>query len=294
VEPRQGSKRVWRDVPRDERARLIAVVHGRRTATDPRDAANAAAYAQWMLDRNPPKPLRVMELLFAPVAIALSAYFASAHPGGIIVVAVFAGLHGLSLYQRSRRSKRLAASQETNAALCTGLGGVADIEFPAPDPNRPSPWTIRPGFRLALGVIGLAMMLLGLVLGLAVYKEAPRDKRSRAVRAIDAACRREHSSIQALRGLRLSGQAYTAHALAIETRLMHEIEAATPAAQRGQLINRMLGRQSDRIAGLDDWALAAHSNDRNGMFAANRNIYDAQMQFVGQAWALGARDCRAT
>jgi hypothetical protein len=30
------------------------------------------------------------------------------------------------------------------------------------------------------------------------------------------------------------------------------------------------------------------------MVAANRDLYDAEQRFVGQAWAFGATDCRGT
>jgi hypothetical protein len=290
VEPRPGSNRVWRDVPRAERSRLIALVYRGRTPTDPRDAANAAAYAQWLLDRTPPRPLRITELLFAPVAVAVSVYLASAHPGGIILVALLAGFHGLSLYQRSRSSKRLVAAQQANAALAAALGAVPDIEFPAVDPERPSPWTIRPGFRLGLAAIVLAGSLLSLV----AYTERPHDRRSQSVRAIDAACRREHQALQELRGDGLGEQAHLAQTLEIEERLMHDIEAAEPAAQRRMAVNRILGRQNDRIVALEDWSDATRVNDRSRMFAASRNLYDAQQRFLGQTWALGATGCRGT
>jgi hypothetical protein len=160
-----GSKRAWRDVPREERGRIIALVYRGGTPADPRDAANAAAYAQWMLDRDPPRPFWIIELLYAPLAVAISVYLylASVHAGGILAIALLASLHGFSLYQRSRRSKRLAAARESNAALATDLGGVEDVEFPARDPNEPSPWKIRRGFALVVGTVFVLLPALIIV-----------------------------------------------------------------------------------------------------------------------------------
>ena len=267
-------------------------MRGRATA-DPRDSANAAAYAEWQLQRQALMS-RGVELGWAVVRLALLV--------GVLVYlrfdarylaweALWAAIAIYATWSGFRRPARTRAALAANQAQAAMIGGVADIELPRPETNRLSPWTIRPRFALIVGAI---VFLVPAALGVAAYTSRPHDHRSHAVRAVDAACQREHDALQALRGSRLSNADSLGHEAAIELRLMRQIEAGVPTVERPPSLDLMLGWQNERIIALEDQAEAARTNDREGLFTASRNVYDATERFLGQASVFGAEACRGS
>jgi hypothetical protein len=265
---------------------------GGRAVSDPREAANAAAYADWLLEqRTPPTWFERLSDVARIAVLGVFAVFAWHDLRFLLAAGVYVAIVLRAMSLRRRRVERLTAARDANLQVAAGLGVVDDIDFPKPDATRPSAWTVRPGFLLVVGAI---LLLVPVALGLFAYKSGRHDKRSEAVRAIDAACQHEHSALQALRGAGLHDRAYRARTIAIEERLMREIEASIPGPERRPRVSRLLGRQSERIGAMEQLADAARVNDRSRMFAANRELYDAQQSFVGQAWTFGATGCKGT
>jgi hypothetical protein len=287
-----AAKRSWRTVPAAERYRLSRAVMGGRAVADPREAANAAAYAVWLLERRTPAPwFERLSDVARIVILGVLAVFAWHDLRFLFAAVVYVAVVLRAMALRRSRVERLTAARDANLRVAAGLGVVDNIDFPAPDTTRPSAWTVRPGFLLVVG----AILVLGqLALVLLAHESGTHDKRSGVVRAIDAACQHEHTALQALRGAGLHDQAYRARTIAIEDRLMRDIEAAIPGPERRVGVNRLLGRQSDRIGAMEQLADAARVNDRSRMFATNRAAYDAEQSFLAQAWALGATGCKGT
>lgn len=288
-----AAMRKWRDVPRSERARIArAVMRGRATA-DPRDSANAAALAERLLTRRPLISRRlqvwVAVVRLAPLVVAFAYLRLDARY--LLPAVVYAAFAAYATWADLRRRARTQAALVANRAQAQMVGSVADIEFPRPDPNRPSPWMIRPRFALVVGTI---FVLVPAAFALAAYTTRPNDGRSHAVRAVDAACQREHDTLQALRGRGLSNTQLLVRNAAIEERLMREIEGAIPTVERPPSLNLMLGWQNERIIALEDQASALRTNARERLFAANRTVYDATQHFLAQATVFGAKTCRAS
>ena len=264
-----------------------------RATVDPRDSANAAAYAEWLLTRQTLMSRRLevwsAVIRLAPLVVAFAYLRLDARY--LLPAAVYAAIAAYATWSGLRRRARTQAALAANRAQAQMVGGVADIEFPRPDPNRPSPWMIRPRFALIVGTI---FVLVPAAFALAAYTTRPHGGRSHAVRAVDAACQREHDALQALRGSGLSNAQLLAREAAIEERLMRQIEAAVPKVERPPSMNLMLGWQNERIIALEDQAGALRANDRNRLFAANRNVNDATQRFLAQATVFGAQACRAS
>lgn len=248
-------------MPRAERVRIVgAVLRGRATA-DPGDSANAAAYAEWLLSRHALVSRRA-HLGSGAVRLALLLgvfVYLGIDANSLQWAAVWAGIEVFATWSVLRRQARTKAALAANRTRAEIVAGVADIEFPQPDPKRLSPWTIRPRFALIVGAI---VFLMPAALGVAAYTSRPHDHRSHAVRAVDAACQREHDALQALRGSGLSNADWLTREAAIELRLMREIEAGVAKVDRPPSLNLMLGWQNQRIIALEDQAGAARANDR--------------------------------
>lgn len=79
--------------------------------------------------------------------------------------------------------------------------------------------------------------------------------------------------------------------MAIELRLVKDLEASVRAARRSQTIDLMLGFENMRIAALQSVAEGFRSNDRHRAFTAAADATNAAERFAGQASLLGATTC---
>jgi hypothetical protein len=284
-----AAKRRWREVPRAERARIAEAVFRGRASSDPRDSANAAGYAEWLLERTTlPRWVELGGLVFqVGMAVVLAVLFWPTawdpfFAGAYLALALY------SHWSRRRRRLRQLAARDANRALAQTFGSVADIEFPQRDPDKLSPWRIRPKF--ALGVTAVLVLLPATVFVVSVA--AAHFEGRPHVGAVNAACTREHEALRALKAVPMDDAARDERLAAIEGQLIDDIEASVPVAERSRALGSMLAYQNERMNALEAMADALRANDRATVFAAQRNLQFAEDRFFGAARVFGASACR--